>query len=160
MSIESGHPTTSSSIDPFSSCLQSSPASGFFPRSQFFASGGQRIGVSASASVLPMNIQDWFPLGLSGLISCNPRDSQEAYPTPQFESINFSVVSFLYSPTLTYIHDYWKNHHFDYTDIFWKSNLCFLTRYLCHSFSSKEQVSFYFMAAVAIHSDLEWFLKW
>ena len=77
MSIESGHPTTSSSIDPFSSCLQSSPASGFFPRSQFFASGGQRIGVSASASVLPMNIQDWFPLGLSGLISCNPRDSQE-----------------------------------------------------------------------------------
>ena len=77
MSIESGHQTTSSSIDPFSSCLQSSPASGFFPRSQFFASSGQRIGVSASASVLPMNIQDWFPLGLSGLISCNPRDSQE-----------------------------------------------------------------------------------
>ena len=71
------HPTTLSSIDPFSSCLQSSPVSGFFPRSQFFASGGQRIGVSASASVLPMNIQDWFPLGLTGLISCSPRDSQE-----------------------------------------------------------------------------------
>ena len=63
------HPTISSSVIPFSSCLQSSPASGSFPMSQFFASGGQTIGVSASASVLPMNIQDWFPLGLIGLIS-------------------------------------------------------------------------------------------
>ena len=54
------HPTISSSVSPFSSCLQSFPAWGFFPRSQFFASGGQSIGVSASASVLPMNIQDWF----------------------------------------------------------------------------------------------------
>ena len=62
------HPTISSSIIPFS-CLQSFPASGSFPRSQRFASGGQSIGVSASASVLPMNIQDWFPLGLTGLIS-------------------------------------------------------------------------------------------
>ena len=63
------HPTISSSIVPFPSCLQSFPASGSFPRSQFFTSGGQRIEVSASASVLPMNIQDWFPLGLTGLIS-------------------------------------------------------------------------------------------
>ena len=63
------HPTISSSVVPFSSCLQSFPASGSFARSQFFASGGQSIGVSASASVLPMNIQDWFPLGLTGLIS-------------------------------------------------------------------------------------------
>ena len=54
------HPTLSSSVVPFSSCLQSLPASGSFPMSQFFTSGGQRIGVSASASVLPMNIQDWF----------------------------------------------------------------------------------------------------
>ena len=57
------HPTISSSATPFSSCLQSFPASGSFPMNQFFASGGQSIGVSASASVLPMNIQDWFPLG-------------------------------------------------------------------------------------------------
>ena len=63
------HPTISSSVIPFSSCLQSFPASGSFPMSQPFAWGGQSIGVSASASVLPMNIQDWFPLGLTGLIS-------------------------------------------------------------------------------------------
>ena len=63
------HPTISSSVVPFSSCLQSFPASGSFPVSQFFASDGQSNGVSASASVLPMNIQDWFPLGLTGWIS-------------------------------------------------------------------------------------------
>ena len=66
----------------------------------------------ASASVLPMNIQDWFPLGLTGLISLLSKDSQESSPTPKFESINFSVLSFLYGPTLTSIHDYWKNHNF------------------------------------------------
>ena len=63
------HPTISSSVVPFSSCLQSFPASGSFPLSQLFTSHGQRIGVSASTSVLPMNIRDWFPLGLTGLIS-------------------------------------------------------------------------------------------
>ena len=69
ISIESGcHPTISSSVVPFS-CLQSFPASGSFPMSQFFASGGQNIEVSASASVLSMNIQDWFPWGLTGWIS-------------------------------------------------------------------------------------------
>ena len=63
------HPTISSSVIPFPSCLQSFPASGSFLMSQLFTSGGQSIGASASASVLPMNIQDWFPLGLTGLIS-------------------------------------------------------------------------------------------
>ena len=63
------HPTISFSVIPFSSCLQSFPESGSFPMSQPFASGGQNIGASASASVFPMNIQDWFPLGLTGLIS-------------------------------------------------------------------------------------------
>ena len=63
------HPTIASSVVPFSSCLQSFPASGSFPVSQFFASGGPRIRASASASGLPMNIQDWFPLGWTGLIS-------------------------------------------------------------------------------------------
>ena len=63
------HPTIWSSVVPFSSCLQSFLASGSFPMSQFFTSGGQSTGASASASVLPMNIQDWFPLGLTGLIS-------------------------------------------------------------------------------------------
>ena len=63
------HPTISSSVVPFSSCPQSFPASGSFPMSQFFAWGSQSIGVSASTSILPMNIQDWFPLGLTGWIS-------------------------------------------------------------------------------------------
>ena len=63
------HPTISSSVGSFSSCLQSFPASGSFPVSQLFTPGGQSIGASASASVLPMNIQDWFPLGWTSLIS-------------------------------------------------------------------------------------------
>ena len=91
------HPTISPSVIPFSSCLQSFSASGSFPKNQFFASSAQEV--SASASVLPMNIQDWFPLGLTGLISLQSKDSQESSPTPQFKSINSSVLSFLYSPT-------------------------------------------------------------
>ena len=89
------HPTISSSGVPFSSCLQSFPASVSFQISQFFASGGQGIGVSASASVLPMNIQDWFPLRLTGLISLQSKGPQESSPTPQFKSISSSVFSFL-----------------------------------------------------------------
>ena len=100
------HPTISPSVVPFSSRLQSLPASGSFPMSHFFPSGGQSIGASASASVLPVNIQDWFPF--NGLVGspCSPRNSQESCPTPQFKSINSLVLSFLYSPTLTTIHDY------------------------------------------------------
>ena len=67
------HPTISSSVVPFFSCLQPFPASGYFPMNQFFASGGHSIGGSASASVLSMNIQDWFPLGLTGSISFPPK---------------------------------------------------------------------------------------
>ena len=107
------HPTISSSVVPFSSCPQSFPASASFPMSRFFASGGQSIGVSASASVLPMNIQDWVPVGWTGWISFCLRNSPESSPTLQFKSINSSALSFLYSPTLTSIHDYWKNHSFD-----------------------------------------------
>jgi len=111
------HPTISSSVVPFSSCLQSFPASGSFPRSQF-SSGGQSVGVSASASVLLMNIQDWFPLGWTGWISLQSKGLSESSPTPQFKSINSSVLnssvlSFLYGPILTSIYDYWKNHGFD-----------------------------------------------
>ena len=106
------HLAISSSVIPFSSCPQPLPAPRSFPVSQLFAWGGQSIGVSASASVLPMNTQDWSPLGLVGS-PCSPRDSQESSPTPQFKSINFSVLSFLYSPTLTSIHDHWKNHSLD-----------------------------------------------
>ena len=99
------HPTISSSAVPFYSWLQSFPASGSFQMSQFFASGGQSIGVSTSASVPPMNIQDWFSLGWTGWISLQSKG--------QFKSINSLVLSFLYSPTLPSIHDYWKNHSCD-----------------------------------------------
>ena len=67
------HPAISLSVTPFSSCLQSFPASGSFPVSRFFSSSGQSIGASASASVLPMNLQDWFPLEWTGLISLQSR---------------------------------------------------------------------------------------
>ena len=107
------HQTISFSVVPFSSSLQSFPASGFFPISPFFASGGQSIGVSALASVLPVHIQDWFPLGWTDWISLQSKGSQEPSPTPQFKTINSSALSFLYCPTLTSIHDYWKNHSFD-----------------------------------------------
>ena len=81
-----------------------------FPMSQLFTSGAQSIGASASASVLAMNQSfrtDFLQNGLVGSPCC-PRDSQESSPTPQFESINSSALSFLCSPTLTSIHDYWK----------------------------------------------------
>ena len=107
------HPTISSSVIPFSSCLQSFPASGSFQISQLFTSDGQAIGLSASASVLPVNTQDWSPLASTVGSPCSPRDSQESSPTPQFKSINFSVLSFLYSPNLTSLCDYWKNHSLD-----------------------------------------------
>ena len=105
------HPIISSSVVPFSSHLQSFPASGSFPMSQFFASGSQRIGVSASASILPINIQDWFPLGLTAWISL--QGTLKSSPRPWFKTINSSALSFLYSPTLTCIHDHWKNHSLD-----------------------------------------------
>ena len=108
-------PTISSSVIPFSSCLQSFPASGSFQMSQFFASGGQNIGVSASVSVLPTNIQDWFPLGWTGWISLLSKEfwTARVFSTPPFKGFNSLVLIFFYSPTLTSIHDYWKNHNFN-----------------------------------------------
>ena len=91
--------------------------------------GGWSIG--ASASVLPLNIQGWFPLGLTGLISLQPKDSQEPSPAPQFESIISSVLSLLCGPILTSVHDYWKSHGSDYMDILLaKGCLHFLRRHL------------------------------
>ena len=108
------HPTISSSVIPFSFCLQSFPPSGSFQMSQLFTSGGQSIRVSTSTSVLPMNIQDWFPLGWTGWNSLLSKWlSQESSPIPRFKSINSLTFSFLYSPTLTSIHDYWKNNSLD-----------------------------------------------
>ena len=101
------HPTISSSVVLFSSCPQSFLASGSFQMSQLFTSGGHSIGASASTSVLPMNIQDWFPLGLTGLISLQSKGlSRVSSPTPQFKSINSSALSFLYGLTLISLYDY------------------------------------------------------
>ena len=111
------HSTISSFVIPFSSCHQSFPASGSFQMSQLFASGGQSIGVSASASVLQWIFRTDFLYNWLVGSPCSPRDSQESSPTPQFKSISSSVLSFLYSPTLTSIYDYWKNHSFDETDL-------------------------------------------
>ena len=92
------HPTISSSIIPFSSCLQSFPTSGSFLRSQFFTSGGQSIGVLASASVLPMNIQNWFLLRLTGLISLQSKGFSRVFSNTtvrkhKFFGIHLSLYS-------------------------------------------------------------------
>ena len=114
MSIDSViHPTISSSVVPFFSCLQSFPASGSFQMSQFFTLGGQSIGVSALASVFPMNIQDWFPLGWTGWISLPSKGLSRVFSNTTVKRNNSSVLSFLYGPTLTSIHDHWKNHSSD-----------------------------------------------
>ena len=105
------HTTISSSVIPFSSCLQSFSASGSFPVNQFFSSGGQSIG--ASASVLPMNIQDWFPLGWTGWISLKSKGLWSIFSNTTVKNHHSSVLSFLYGPTLTSIHDYGKNYSFD-----------------------------------------------
>jgi len=106
---------------PFSFCLQTFPTSMSFPMSQLCASGGQSIG--ASATVLPMNIQDWLPLRLTGWSPCCSRDCQESSPAPQFESISSSALSLPYGPALTSIHDYWKNNSFDYTNLCGQSDV-------------------------------------
>ena len=113
------HPTISSSVVPFS-CLRSLPASGSFPMSWLLASGGQNTRASVSASVLPINIQDWFPLQLTGLVSLQSKGLSKLsfffLGSPWGVEVRFFfffLLSFLYSPTLTSIHDHWKNHSFD-----------------------------------------------
>ena len=115
------HPAISSCVGPFSSRLQPFPASGAFQMSQLFASGGQRIGVSAS--VLPVNIPDWFPLGWTGLNSLQSKELWRVFSNITVQSIDSLVISFLYSPTLTSIHDYWKNHNLDLMDLCRQSNV-------------------------------------
>ena len=95
------HPAILTSVIPFSSCLQSFPASGSFQMSQFFASGGQSIGASASASVLPMNIQDWFPLGLTGWISLQSKGLSSVFSNTTVQKHQF------FSTQLSW----WSNSH-------------------------------------------------
>ena len=85
---------------------------------QFFASGGQSIRASTSASVLPMNIQDWFSLGLLALISLQSKRLSRVFSNTTVQKHQFlRALNLLYSPTLTPVHDHWKNHSFDYTDL-------------------------------------------
>ena len=107
------HPTISSSVVPFSFRLQSSPASESFPMNQFFASGGPSIRVSASASVPPMNTQDWSPLGWTGWISLQSKGLSRVFSNTTIQKQNSSALSFLHNPTLTSIHDHRKNHSLD-----------------------------------------------
>ena len=90
------HPTISSSVIPFSSCLQSFPPSGSFQMSQFFTSGGHSIGVSAPTSVLPMSMQDWFPLGLSGLISLQSKGCSRVFFNTIVQKHQFFGAQFSY----------------------------------------------------------------
>ena len=121
MSIKLMMPTISSSVSTFSSCPQSFPESGSFPMSCLSASGSQIIGASASASVLPVNIQGWFPLGLTGLISLESKRLLRVFSSTTIRKHQFFSAQPFYGPTLTSVHDYWKNHSFDYTDICWQS---------------------------------------
>ena len=111
------HPTIPSSVAIFSSCLQSFPASGSFPMSWFFESGGQHIGAPASASVLLMNIQDWFPLGLTSLISLLSKGLKHFL---QHHNLKASILlcSAIFIVQLS--HPFMttrKKHSFDYTDL-------------------------------------------
>ena len=100
--------TISSSAASFSFCLQSFPASWSFPMSWHFASANQSIGASASASVLPMNIQVWFPLGFTGLFSLQSKGLSRVFSNTTVQKHHSSVLSLLYGPTLTSVHDYCK----------------------------------------------------
>ena len=117
------HPAISSSVVPFSSCLQSLPASESFPMSQLFTWGAWSTGVSALASVLPINTQDWSPLGWTGWISLQSKGLSRVFSNTTVQKHQFFCVSFLHSPTFTSIHNHWKNHSLDQTDLCWQSNV-------------------------------------
>ena len=107
------HRAVSSSVVPFSTCPQSLPASESFPMSQLVAWRGQSTGVSASASVLPMNTQDWSPLEWTGWSSVQSKGLSRVFSNITVQRINSLALSFLHNPTLTSIHDHWKNHSLD-----------------------------------------------
>ena len=116
------HLTTSFSATHFSSCPQSFPASGSFPMNQLFASRSQSVRVSASASVLPMNIQAWFPLGLTGLI-LQSNGLSRVFSNTTVQEHRFFDTQSSYGPTPTSVRDYWKNHSFDYKNLCQQSDI-------------------------------------
>ena len=99
------------------------PCTGFFPRSQLFTSGDENIGTSASASVLPMKVHSLFLLGFSGLISLLSKGLSRDFSSTTTQEHHSLTLSFLYNITLTSIHDYWKNHSFDYMDLCGQSDV-------------------------------------
>ena len=107
------HPTISSSVIPFSSCPQSFPASGSFQISHLSASGGQSTRVSASTSVLPMNTQDWSPLGLTRLISLQSKGPSRVFSNTTVQKHQIHQCSAFFAVQLSHPCDYWKNHSFD-----------------------------------------------
>ena len=115
------HPTISFFVALFSFWLQSFPAWGSFPVSQLFESGGQSIGASASASFLPKNIQGWFPLGLTDLISLLSKGLSRVFS--KFKSISSSILCLLYGPNLTSVYNHWQDHSSDYMDLGWQSDV-------------------------------------
>ena len=119
------HPTILPSVIPFSSCLQSFPTSESLRKSRLFASGDQHTGVELQLRLQSFQwifrtdfLLDWLVWS-----PYSPRDSKEPPLIPQFESIDSLTLNLLYGPTLTSIHDYWKNHSFDCTDFWWQSNV-------------------------------------
>ena len=120
-----------------------------FASIRVFTSDGQRIGVSASASILPMNTQDWFPLGLSGLISLQCMGRKRVFSnTTVLKHQFFSTQPSLWSNS--HIHTQVLKNSFDYMALYWQSDVSAFsyTSYVCHSFSSKEQIHFNFMVSV------------
>ena len=137
MSIKSVMPSNhlilcSFSVAPFSSCPQSFSASGSFPMGQQFTSGDQTIGASASASVLPMDIQGWFSFSIASLISLLSKGLSRVFSCTIVQKDQFfSTQPSLWSNSHTSVHDYWKNHSFDYTKLCWQSDVfLFLIRCL------------------------------
>ena len=155
------HPTISSSVIPFSSCLPSFPASGSFPMNWFFASCGQSIGVSALTSVLQMNIQDWFPLGWTGWMSFQSKGLSSIFSNTTVQKHQFFSTQ-LSSESFSHIHTWLLEKTIDLTRQTFVGKVMslffnMLSR-LVIAFLSKEWVSFNFMAAVTIFNDVS-FLK-
>ena len=120
------YPTISYSAALFSFGLQSFSASGSFPLNQLFTSSGQSIGASASASVLPMSISGWFPLGLNSLVSLLSKGLSRVFPSTTVQKHQFFDTQSSLCRTLTSIYDCWKNHSIDSMDLCRQSCICFL----------------------------------
>ena len=118
--------------------------------SQMFPSDDQNIRVSSSASVLPVNVEGWSPLRLTGLISLLSKGFSGVFSSIAVQAINSLPFCLLYGLALTTVHDHWEDHSLDYTDLCWQSNVSVFqyTVYVYHRFPAKKQLSSDFMAVV------------